>query len=262
MHPILLEIGPFVLPSWHVFFVLGAFAAFFFFRFSASVSVPVVEDRDVKLVYASAYLSGYFGARLLHILVASEHQGSLFLGAQALFSMGGMVFYGGMIGGVLGGIVCCLVRGLNFLRIMDLGLPSLFLALVLGRIGCFLNGDDYGIPHPNPQSVFAVVMPNLGDNIARYPVQLFESLIVAVCVFVTWRKLDYFLRKPSGYLSAVLIVTYGVFRFILEFFRGDERGWLVEGAISTSQGISIVMVLVGLGLLGYSNSQRRSPSSS
>lgn len=157
-------------------------------------------------------------------------------------AFGGMVFYGGLIGAVIGLYVYThFAKSLNRREVMNIYAVCIPLFHTFGRIGCFLGGCCYGkeshwgfIVHGNTLS------PEIND-VMRIPIQLIEAgcnLLIFIVVLILFLK--GFERLP---LFDVYILLYAPTRFILEFFRGDEiRGFLF--GISTSQWISIILLVI------------------
>ncbi len=162
------------------------------------------------------------------------------------FIFGGAVFYGGLI--------CALIAGAIYLAVKvkkeksvyyDLGAVAIPLFHGFGRIGCFLGGCCYGV-----ESKFGFVYHHSiaegANGVSRFPVQLVEAglnFALFFVLFALFRK-----KKLEGKLLGLYFVTYPVYRFILEFFRGDAyRGFV--GPLSTSQFISIFLFALGIVLL-------------
>lgn len=230
------------LPTFGACMLVGMIAAFVLLYFNRK-RVPFSED-DLLTMAIYAILGGFLGAKLLYWIVeldqilADPH----FL-LETLTS--GFVFYGALILGVAAIWLFTRKRKQPFLAYIDLVMPSFILAQGFGRIGCFCAGCCYGAPS---DCALAVVYPagsSAPAGIPLLPTQLFESafciLFAAVLVFL-FRK-----QKRNGKTSAWYLIGYGVWRFIIEFFRSDDRGTV--GALSTSQFISIFTVLAGIVLL-------------
>lgn len=151
----------------------------------------------------------------------------------------GMVFYGGLYGGVLAGFIVIKVRKLSVGQYGDIFAVALPLFHAFGRVGCFFAGCCYGIPWENGISGRVMGSGNV-ESVARFPVQLCESgilLLLASLLLLLFLK-----NKFSGELMGVYLASYAVIRFALEFLRGDEiRGRLF--ALSTSQWISLFTLL-------------------
>ncbi|MBO4889548.1 MAG: prolipoprotein diacylglyceryl transferase [Lachnospiraceae bacterium] len=162
---------------------------------------------------------------------------------------GGMVFYGGLIGGVVAGF--WYIARLRHIRLdpfvyADVYAPAIPLFHVFGRIGCFLGGCCYGI-----EGRWGFVYHNApvaeSNGVMRIPVQLIESA-GNLLLFVILHKMS---RKAHsrGTIFASYFVMYSVMRFVLEFFRGDVLRGFAFG-LSTSQWISIIMFIVGCICIG------------
>ncbi len=152
---------------------------------------------------------------------------------------GGLVFYGGLFGGMIAAGIVIKVNKYPGELITDVAAPSAALFHAFGRIGCFLGGCCYGI-ESDFGFVFTHSLNSSANGVRRLPVQLFESGYEFILFFV----LSYLLKKGrlKGRLFALYLLLYAVFRFVIEFFRGDEYRGFVLG-LSTSQFISIFVVI-------------------
>lgn len=158
---------------------------------------------------------------------------------------GGMVFYGGLIGGIIAGAIYCKCMKLDTLAYADVLAPAIPLFHAFGRVGCFLGGCCYGIEcdwgfkyEHSPVSE--------ANGVTRLPIQLFESagdLVIAAVLVILFRK-----KLKKGMLFLLYLIMYGVLRITTEFFRGDViRGFLF--GISTSQWISIIMIISAVAVM-------------
>lgn len=250
MYPILLDWNGLFIPAWHFFYMLAAIAALFFL-FHINIKWQIdLSPKYLSGLYTVAYIGGYFGARSLSIFVDESNkvlQVSDFF--WLLFSFGPMTFYGGMIGASLFACLFAYFYKIPLSKVLDLGIPPGMLGLSIGRIGCFLNGDDYGIPIPGSMIAeppwWAVTFPNHYELIPRVPVQLIESFLVLVLIMCV-----YFLRSKSisklsfGFTGLSMIICYAIIRFPVEYLRGDPRGWVIQDHLSTSQLISLVILTI------------------
>jgi phosphatidylglycerol---prolipoprotein diacylglyceryl transferase len=156
--------------------------------------------------------------------------------AALKFWQGGLTFYGGLLLAVPVGLWYARRKGLGVLRIADLTAPFIMLGLFFGRLGCFFGGCCYGRP---TTVAWAVDFPR---HRGVHPTQLYEAL-GALALFA----LLYLVLRPRkrghGQVFAAMLVLYGALRFLLEFWRADERGgfW----GLSTSQWIGIPVILAG-----------------
>ncbi len=181
-------------------------------------------------------LGGILGGRLAY--VAANYPEYLAHPLSILrIDQGGLIFYGGFVGGVLAVVLFARVRGLPLWDLGDLVLSGLPLGHGLGRVGCFMNGCCYGQPSDAPWAVFMA-------GARRHPTQLYEA-VFNLGLFVVL-ALAYPRRRRPGTVVALYLMIYPVGRFLLEYFRGDERQHLFEFA--TAQVISLVLFAAGAGL--------------
>jgi phosphatidylglycerol:prolipoprotein diacylglycerol transferase len=170
----------------------------------------------------------------------------------------GLVWYGGLIGGVLAYWLQIRSRRLPTAVMFDATAPALLLAIALGRLGCFLVGDDYGIytdgplgiafPQGTPPST-AGYLRSVGDAIPAsiadsaivpvHPTQLYEVVIALILFGLVWRLSRRSLEP--GRLFAAFMGLYAVERFGIEVLRAKDDRFLA--GLSTSQAISVLLVL-------------------
>jgi phosphatidylglycerol---prolipoprotein diacylglyceryl transferase len=163
-------------------------------------------------------------------------------------------FYGGFIGALIAGLLF-FVRHPEIprWRMADLCAPAIALGQAIGRIGCFMAGDDYGRATHLPWAVVfrdpeAAEIGGAPLGIPLHPVQIYESLVcLAIFIFLEWLARR---KKFNGEIILAYSVLYAVARFILEYFRGDaDRGFILGGLLSTSQFIAILVLLVCIPLV-------------
>lgn len=191
---------------------------------------------------------GFIGAKILYIFVEFDW---FLRDPLAVLGSEGFVVYGGIITGVIAAVIYCRRRGLVFLEYFDLLSPAISVAQGFGRIGCFLAGCCYG---RETDSFLGVVFPEgslASAGVPLLPTQLFSAAgDFAIMGFLIWY---YERRKHTGDVSAMYLLLYSVGRFVIEFFRDDDRG--VIGFLSTSQFISIFIAL--LAVFMFWNNRRR-----
>src|SRR6185369_467411 len=163
-------------------------------------------------------------------------------------------FYGGFIGALVAAAIFFRRHpGLPVLRAADVCAPAIALGQAIGRIGCFMAGDDYGRAARVPWAVSftdpaAASIGGAPLHVPLHPVQLYESAVcLALFGVLVWLGRR---RHRDGDVIIAYTLLYAVARFILELFRGDaDRGFLFGGLLSTSQFIAIVMFVVALAVL-------------
>lgn len=244
MYPIIIQYGDFVLASWHLFFVIGAFAAWFGINSLRSTILPELKERELDRLFVLLYICGYFGARIFSILFEEKIYNPLAF-IKALFSFGSMTLYGGIIAVTIATLIFSYRKNLAIIRIASLFVGPGLMAIGIGRIGCFLNGDDFGkaIPDQLSPSWWTVQFPNLGDSIYRYPVQLWEAafgILSGLLLIILARRFP----TKTLWVADAGVIAYTSARFVLEYYRGDERGYFLGSVLSTSQGVSILLLAI------------------
>ncbi len=200
---------------------------------------------DFFIIAACAVGLGFLFAWLLYVAVTyspEELWNMLRSGGIGSLFNGGMVFYGGLAGGVLGALLGARLAKARLADFLNPIVPVLPLAHAFGRIGCFCAGCCYGIPTTSRLGV-VYTHPAGGApiGIPLLPVQLFEAglNLVIFCVLLVFTRRT----KSKTLVLPVYIASYGCVRFFLEFIRYDAaRGALL--GLSTSQWISILGVLL------------------
>jgi phosphatidylglycerol---prolipoprotein diacylglyceryl transferase len=174
-------------------------------------------------------------------------------------------FYGGFIGALIGALIF-FSRHPEMPRwhVADLCGPAIALGQAIGRIGCFMAGDDFGRPANLPWAVVfsdpeAESIGGAPLGIPLHPVQLYESLAcLALFLFLVWLTRR---KRFNGEIIIAYTFLYAVARFLLEYLRGDaDRGFLLTG--STSQVIAIVAIAICLPLWIKRSKTRLSPHGS
>ena len=231
------------LPSYGLMIVLGVIVGLLvIIKFFSKYYTISKEDIIYALIYG--LIGAIIGSKILYLLTNIK----LLLNnidniVQILLGMlsGGFVFYGGLIGGVLGVYIYSKQFKVSFKELVMLIVPTLPLMHAFGRIGCLLAGCCYGVEyHGIGHIIFnnSMLAPN---GVPLFPMQIVESIcnIIIFCILLVTYK-----RNVGTYKSIVMYFSmYSITRFILEFFRGD----LVRGNFlffSTSQWISIVILIV------------------
>jgi phosphatidylglycerol:prolipoprotein diacylglycerol transferase len=236
MYPTLFRIGSFEVTTFGLLVALAALAGIEIFRREVARSRLPPDAVDAAL---AGVIGGMAGAKLLWAL---EFRGEgPFL--SLLLSRGGLSWFGGFIGGVGTGLWMLRRRGIPILSALSAAAPALAAGHAIGRVGCFLVGDDYGRPTDLPWGVaFPRGLPP--TTVPVHPTQLYEAaaLVPIAWALVRWRRNG----VPDAVVFGRYLVLAGSLRFVIEFIRVNLR---VLGPFTVAQIISLVIVGAGAGLI-------------
>jgi phosphatidylglycerol:prolipoprotein diacylglycerol transferase len=236
MYPDLLTIGSFTITSFGAMVALGALVGLWLFSREIAYSRLPASALDAAL---SGIVGGLAGAKLLFV---AEHFGEEPF-TQLLFARGGLSWYGGLAGGIVAGVVVIAFKRLPLRTVIAAATPALAVGHALGRIGCFLVGDDYGRPSNVPWAVaFPRGLPPTLEPV--HPTQLYEMALLfpLAWLLVRFRRRGTSDRQVIGlYLSGA-----GAIRFAIEWWRVDVR---VALGMSVAHWASLIAIAAGIWLL-------------
>lgn len=244
MKPILFHVGSFPIHTFGLLvalgFVTGLWAASRKAR-AAGLNPELPYDLAPWLIGG-----GLLGARLLYVIsywqrdFAGQPFGEIF----ALWK-GGLVYYGGLLGATVAGVIVVLRRRLPLWRVADCLAPGIALGQVFGRVGCLLNGCCFGreaavpwaIRYPATHSTFPLLV---------HPAQVYESLL-NLAFFAALMGLHR-RRKFDGQVFAAYLIGYAFIRSFAEYFRGDYEviSRPVAGVFTPGQTTSGLILAAGL----------------
>ena len=245
MLPVLFRIGPLDITSFGVMVAIGALVGLWVFRRElARAGLP-----DAALD-AAVYglVGGLLGAKLLYVF---EHlQESTFF--ALLLDRGGMSWFGGFVGGLTAGYLTIRAKGWPMIPVLSAATPALAVGQMLGRVGCFLVGDDYGRPTSLPWGVaFPKGLPPTFERV--HPTQIYESIFLGVLAWllIRWRR--------GGVSDRVVLGRYFLlaagFRFLLENVRVNVR---VLGPFTVAQLFALAVIVLGAAVIRSSPAPRAS----
>ena len=253
VYPLIFNIGPLMITGFGIMMMIG-------FLMAGWVIQRTLSQRNLGPAYAehmiiAAVIGGILGAKLWYVALH---------GTQHFFSRGGLVWYGGFVGGAAAVLLNGWRARVPTRVTLELAAPALAVGHALGRMGCFLIQDDYGVPTSLPWGLrfpegyppsTAAELQRLGvevpvdalptDVLAVHPTQLYEVAALLFIFWWLWRLRNH--RHAMGWLFAVYLVAVGIERFLVEFIRAKDDRML--GMFTLAQAMSVAMVLLGLGLL-------------
>jgi phosphatidylglycerol---prolipoprotein diacylglyceryl transferase len=250
-HPFAYQFGPLELTGFGLAMLLA-------FLIGQSVASEELDRRGwgseiMGDITVASVIGGLLGAKLYYAFLVGD--------MSALFSRAGFVFWGGLMGGILGSVIVVLMKKESFAKISDATAPGLAAAYSVGRSGCWAVGDDYGTPWNGPLAVAFPdgAPPSTVQNLVQqfglkdyadmpaqqvlavHPTQLYETAMGLVMFFVLWRLRDH--KHAQGWLFGVYCVLQGTERFIVEFFRAKDDRFF--GVFTMAQMIALGFVVAG-----------------
>jgi phosphatidylglycerol---prolipoprotein diacylglyceryl transferase len=236
MYPVLFRIGSIEITSFGLLVAIGALVGLWVFRRELRASNLPDSALDAAMV---GIIGGLVGAKLLW---TAEHRGEEPL-LDLLLSRGGLSWFGGLAGGVGGGLLFIWWRQLPAMEVIAAATPALAIGHAIGRIGCLLVGDDYGRPSSLPWAIaFPEGLPP--TSVPVHPTQIYEAVLLVPLAFVLmrWRRQ----HRPAAFVLGGYLLLAGAIRFGIEFLRVNTR---VVGPLSVAHIASILAMLVGLFLI-------------
>jgi phosphatidylglycerol:prolipoprotein diacylglycerol transferase len=221
------------------------------------------ERLDPEIIMDMAFwvfLFGMVGARLFYCI---EYWGTEIKTVWEVvqYWKGGIVFYGGLIGSVIAFFVYRRLRPFPLRPYMDVLAPSIAIGIFFGRLGCFLNGCCYGracelpwavsFPRPSPpwshQWALGLIPESALQSLPVHPTQIYSALDGLVLLLLL--SAFYPFRRRDGEVMGLLMVTYPISRFLIEFLRDDEGAFFAR--LTISQNISVALLLTGVVFWGW-----------
>ncbi|NLZ38671.1 MAG: prolipoprotein diacylglyceryl transferase [Firmicutes bacterium] len=228
MHPVLFRLGSFEVYAYSVFiaiaFVIGTVGLI-----RQGRHLGLGEEKTVNFAIYTM-IAAIVGARILYVVLDISRYLAQPL---AIFNLrsGGLSFHGGLAAGAVYGLWYTWRHKMPQGKVADLVAPWLALGYAIARIGCFLNGCCFGRPSELPWALPSVA----GDNILRHPTQLYSAAAGLIIFIILWwrRQKTHF----DGQLFLEFVFLYGIYRFLLEFFRETD---LYVGFLTLGQSVSLV----------------------
>ena len=273
MYPVLIQIGGFTVTSFGVMMALAFLAAgWVASRELARVGLDPEQAWDM-VGYAAVF--GILGSKIYYMIL--NWQDTMADPMRALLSRSGLVWYGGLI--LAAAVIAWRVKktGMPLGRMADASALALAVGYAIGRMGCFLVGDDYGRPSDLPWAVafpegappstaanlreFGVDIPaSVPDDTvyAVHPTQLYE-VGMSLIIFFILKRVQPRLAIP-GMLFMLWVALAGVERFIVEIFRAKDDRFL--GVLTVAQLISVLLMAAGVAGIAYLARRAKAPAAS
>jgi len=254
VYPLVLRLGPVELTGYGLMMMVAFLMAGW--AIQLQLRHRRLDEEYAADIVIAGVIGGLVGAKIWYVLLTGSW--------DALLRRGGFVWYGGLLGGTAGVLLNGWRKRVPARFTMDLCAAPLMLGHALGRVGCFLVGDDYGIPSSLPWAIkfprglppttvadltaLGVKFPPSTDPlqvVAVHPTQIYETLLMFLAFWWIWRHRDH--GRATGWLFGWYLVLAGLERFLVEFLRAKDDRLL--GPFTLAQAASAVLVIVGVILL-------------
>lgn len=243
MYPVLARIGDFEITSFGLLVALGVLCGLWIFRreLRASMLPPSIENAAL-----AGAVGGFIGAKVFWTL---ENVGHAPL-SELVFSRAGLSWFGGLFGGLAAGIGTIVLMRWPLIPSLAAAAPALAVGHLLGRIGCFLVGDDYGTQSSLP---WAVAFPDgrPPTDVPVHPTQLYEAVFLG---WLAWWLIRERRRGVSDpHVLGHYMIVAGGFRFLLEFIRVNDPVFL---GFTVAQLLALILAAIGAVILTRAGSPR------
>jgi phosphatidylglycerol:prolipoprotein diacylglycerol transferase len=248
--PVIFSVGPLQVRWYGLMYVLGFIASIILVKYQIKKFGFKELETHFENLNLVLIISLVLGGRLGYVLFYNlpyylSHPGEIMATWR-----GGMSFHGALLGLIIGGVVFCRIKKLNFWRTADFYVVTIPIGLGLGRLGNFINGELYGRVTDVP---WGMIFPG-GGPVPRHPSQLYESFLEGLVLFLILWTLKEKQKPPSswpsGSMIALFLIFYGIFRIIVEFFREpDTQLGFIFLHVTMGQLLSGLMIVAGIILL-------------
>ncbi|HTO08754.1 MAG TPA: prolipoprotein diacylglyceryl transferase family protein [Myxococcota bacterium] len=180
-------------------------------------------------------VGGLLGAKLWYVgeMFARDPDATIW---NTLFVRGGLTWYGGLLGGAAFGLFGARRNGISLLDTLNAAAPALAASHAIGRIGCFLVGDDYGVPSNVPWAI-AFPQGTPKTDVPVHPTMLYETFWLIPVFAILWQR-----RQKSPFLFGEYLVLSGLGRLWIEVFRRNPD---FVGVLSNAQVVALVCIVAG-----------------
>jgi phosphatidylglycerol---prolipoprotein diacylglyceryl transferase len=250
VYPIALKLGPLAIHSYGIMVALAFLAGYWTAALRARRE-NISSDAIINVV-TWLMVGSIIGARIVYV-TTYWHEEFADQPSTEIFAIwhGGLVYYGGLIGGLIAGTLCVWWKKMPLWKTADVLAPSIALGSFFGRAGCLLNGCCYGRPTDLPWAIkftnpLAHDLSNTPLNVSLHPTQIYDGLLnLVLYAFLAWLFRH---KKFDGEIIATYLICYAITRSIVEHFRGDYSNLHYHLGLTPAQWISVPIFITGLAL--------------
>ncbi|MDH5510584.1 MAG: prolipoprotein diacylglyceryl transferase [Nitrospinota bacterium] len=242
MYPELLTVGPLTFHTYGLLVATGFLTGIWWMaRLGEQEGISKDDMYDIAFWVVVAAL---VGSRIFFVIVNYPQYLEHPLDALKIWT-GGLVFYGGLIGAVVAMVVMTRIKKLRLWKLADISAPALALGHSIGRLGCFFAGCCYGLKTDLPWAVtFTNVKTIAPMGVPLHPTQLYDSFNELSMFLILTALRPY--KKFEGQLWWLWLGLYAIGRSVVEMYRGDPRGTVFDGTLTTSQAVAVVALTVAV----------------
>ena len=254
VYPLILRLGPIELTGYGLMMMVAFLMAGW--AIQLELRRRKLDEEFAADIVIAGVVGGLVGAKIWYVLLTGDW--------DTLLRRGGFVWYGGFLGATAAILLNGWRRRVPWRFTTEICAAPLVLGYALGRVGCFLVNDDYGIPSSLPWamkfphglppttvanlSAMSVVFPSGTDPmqvVAVHPTQIYETVLMMLAFWWMWRRRDHY--HATGWMLGCYLVLGGLERFLVEFLRAKDDRLL--GPFTIAQVTSVALVVVGALLL-------------
>src|SRR5881394_209753 len=255
VYPFVIRLGPLELTGYGLMMMVAFLMAGW--AMQLDLRRRKLDEEYAADIVIAGVVGGLIGAKIWYVLLTHEW--------DALLRRGGFVWYGGFLGATAAILINGWRRRVSWRFTVELCSAPLALGYALGRVGCFLVNDDYGIPSSLPWAMkFPHGLPpttvaNLSGLGVRFPVgqamdgaqliavhptQIYETILMTLAFWWMWRRRDQ--HHAVGWMLGCYLTFAGMERFLVEFLRAKDDHLHGLGPFTLAQATSIALVVLGV----------------
>ncbi len=248
LDPVIFGIGSLQVRWYGLMYVVGFIIAGLLLKVLVQKNFFKVSVEKIDTLVTTMIVCMFIGARFFYVFIYNWDYYSQNMMELLAVWKGGLSFHGALVGLCVGGYIFARQQKITWFEVMDSVALSGSQGLFWGRLGNFINGELYGRP---TDSWVGIIFPNGGGLMPRHASQLYEAVLEGIALtIILWIMRSRV--KVYGMISAVFIAVYGLFRFVVEFYREpDSQLGYYFGFLTMGQLLCFIMIIVGIAVGFY-----------
>lgn len=248
LDPVIFGIGSLQVRWYGLMYVVGFIIAGLLLKVLVQKNFFKISVDKIDTLITTMIVCMFIGARFFYVFIYNWDYYSQNMMELLAVWKGGLSFHGALVGLCVGGYIFARQQKITWFEVMDAVALSGSQGLFWGRLGNFINGELYGRP---TDSWVGIIFPNGGGLMPRHASQLYEAFLEGIALtIILWIMRSRV--KVYGMISGVFIAVYGLFRFVVEFYREpDSQLGYYFGFLTMGQLLCFIMIIVGIGVGFY-----------